>query len=46
MKNLSDPRSTNKIVGLAVALLCEYLKGVGIDVPKPDVHTRSIIAFE
>jgi hypothetical protein len=46
VKNLSDNRSENKIVGMGVALVCEYLKNVGIDVAKPDVHIRRILGSE
>ena len=28
---------------MGVALVCEYLKGVGVDIIKPDVHVRRII---
>lgn len=40
--NLSNWNSENKIIGMGVALLCEYLKRVGIDVAKPDVHIKRI----
>jgi hypothetical protein len=31
---------------MCVALLCEYLKNVGIDVVKPDVHIKRILGCE
>lgn len=46
VKNLSNSKSKNKIIGMGVALLCEYLKNVGIDVAKPDVHIKRILGSE
>lgn len=43
VKKLTDSKSNSKIIGMGVALLCEYLKGIGIDVAKPDVHIRRIL---
>ena len=40
---LSNSESEYKLHDMGVALVCEYLKGVGISVVKPDTHTRRII---
>lgn len=43
VKELSIFYSKNKLNCMGVPLVCEYLKGVGIGVVKPDVHLRRII---
>lgn len=43
VKELSIFYSKNKLKSMGVPLVCEYLKGVGIGVVKPDVHLRRII---
>ena len=43
VKELSIFYSKNKLKCMGVPLVCEYLKGVGIGVVKPDVHLRRII---
>lgn len=43
VKDLSAFYSKNKLKCMGVPLVCEYLKGVGIGVVKPDVHLRRII---
>ena len=43
VKELSLFYSKNKLKCMGVPLVCEYLKGVGIGVVKPDVHLRRII---
>ena len=43
VKELSVSYSKNKLKYMGVPLVCEYLKGVGIGVVKPDVHLRRII---
>lgn len=41
IKDLSEGKY--KLKGMGVALVCEYIKGIGIDVIKPDVHLRRIL---
>lgn len=43
IKSLSDSRKKYKLKWMGVALVCEYLKGVGIDIIKPDQHVCRII---
>lgn len=43
VKTLSDSKSENKLKQMGVALVCEYLRNVGYDVPKPDRHIRRIL---
>ena len=40
---LSNPESEYKLQDMQVALVCEYLKGVGISLVKPDRHVCRII---
>lgn len=46
IKLLSDYNSTYKLKYSGVALVCEYLRNVGIDVIKPDVHIKRILGVE
>lgn len=43
IKSLSDSQKKYKLKWMGVALVCEYLKGVGIDIIKPDQHVCRII---
>ena len=43
IKTLSQQDSPNKLKQMDVALVCEYLKNVGHDFPKPDIHIRRIL---
>lgn len=43
VKEFSIFYSKNKLKYMGVALVCEYLKGVGIGVVKPDIHLRRIV---
>ena len=43
IKILSKQDSPNKLKQMDVALVCEYLKNVGYDFPKPDTHIRRIL---
>lgn len=44
IKLLADSKSTYKLKYAGVALVCEYLRNVGIDIIKPDVHIKRIAA--
>ena len=46
IKLLADSKSTYKLKYSGVALACEYLRNVGIDVIKPDVHIKRILSTE
>ncbi len=46
IKLLADSKSTYKLKYSGVALVCEYLRNVGIDVIKPDVHLKRILGAE
>ncbi len=46
IKLLADSKSTYKLKYSGVALVCEYLRNVGIDVIKPDVHIKRILGVE
>lgn len=46
VKTLSDGKSKNKLVQMEIALVSEYLRNVGYDIPKPDRHTRRILGSE
>ena len=46
IKNLADSNSIYKLKYSGVALVCEYLRNVGIDVIKPDVHIKRILGVE
>lgn len=39
----SDKSSKLKFKGVAIALACQYMKNLGVDLVKPDVHIRRII---
>ena len=43
---LSAPGSKDKLKGLGVPLVCEYLRNVGYNLPKPDGHLRRILGNE
>ena len=43
VKTLSDVASKDKMVQMGVALVCEYLRNVGYDIPKPDRHILRIL---
>lgn len=46
IKLLADSKSTYKLKYAGVALVCEYLRNVGIDIIKPDVHIKRIVAAD
>ncbi len=46
IKLLADSKSTYKLKYSGVTLVCEYLRNVGIDVIKPDVHIKRILGTE
>lgn len=46
VKTLSDSKSKNKLAQMEIALVSEYLRNVGYDIPKPDRHTRRILGNE
>lgn len=46
IKLLADSKSTYKLKYAGVALVCEYLRNVGVDVIKPDVHIKRIASEE
>lgn len=39
----SNPKSALKFKGVAVALAAQYMKNLGVDLVKPDVHLRRIL---
>lgn len=41
---LADSSSEYKLKQAGIALVCEYLRNVGVDIVKPDVHIKRIIA--
>lgn len=43
VKDISDPRSTDKYIEIGEALAAEYLRNVGYDLAKPDRHIRRIL---
>lgn len=43
-RKLSDSKSDYKLKRIGLALACEYLKNVGIDCAKPDVHLRRFLS--
>ena len=43
IKSLSTPGQKYKLKGMGTPLVCEYLKGVGFDIIKPDVHVCRIV---
>lgn len=46
IKLLADSNSTYKLKYAGVALVCEYLRNVGVDIIKPDVHIKRIASAE
>ncbi len=40
---LSQSNSPYKLKWMGAALVCEYIKGVGVEVVKPDVHLRRLL---
>lgn len=46
IETLSESRSNNKMKQMDVPLVCEYLRNVGYDLPKPDTHIRRILGSE
>lgn len=46
IKLLADSNSTYKLKYAGVALVCEYLRNVGMDIIKPDVHIKRIASAE
>ncbi len=44
IKLLTDTNSTYKLKYSGVALVCEYLRNMGMDIVKPDVHLKRILA--
>lgn len=43
---LSDLESKDKMAQMDIALVCEYLRNVGYDIPKPDRHICRILGSE
>lgn len=43
---LSNIESKDKLAQMGIALVCEYLRNVGYDIPKPDRHIRRILGSE
>ena len=43
---LADRNSEYKLKQAGIALVCEYLRNVGIDIVKPDVHIKRIVATD
>mgnify|MGYP004672507367 CR=1 FL=1 len=46
VKLLADSNSVYKLKYAGVALVCEYLRNVGIDIVKPDAHIKRIAGSE
>ena len=46
VKTLSDSKSNDKLAQMEIALVSEYLRNVGYDIPKPDRHTRRILGSD
>ena len=46
IKLLADSNSTYKLKYAGVAIICEYIRNVGIDIIKPDVHIKRIAAVD
>lgn len=42
IKSLADSNSKYKLKYAGVAIICEYLRNVGIDIIKPDIHIKRI----
>ncbi len=43
---LSNKDSRDKLSQMDIALVCEYLRNVGYDIPKPDRHIRRILGSD
>ncbi len=43
LDKLSNPKSSYKLKAMGIPLVCEYLKGVGVKVIKPDRHVCRIL---
>jgi hypothetical protein len=43
---LSDAESNDKLEQMGIPLVCEYLRNVGYDLPKPDTHICRILGSE
>lgn len=46
VRALSDSKSKDKLQQMGIALVSEYLRNAGYDIPKPDRHTRRILGSE
>lgn len=46
VKALSDSKSKYKLNQMSVALVCEYLRNVGVDTAKPDEHMMRMLGAE
>lgn len=46
VKKLSDSNSKYKLNQMSIALVCEYLRNVGVDTAKPDEHMRRMLGAE
>lgn len=46
VKMLADSNSEYKLKYAGVALVCEYLRNVGIDIVKPDAHIKRIVSVD
>ena len=46
IKLLADSNSTYKIKYMGVPIACEYVRNVGIDIIKPDIHIKRIASAE
>ena len=46
IETLSNAESNDKMEQMGVPLVCEYLRNVGYDLPKPDTHIRRILGSE
>lgn len=46
IETLSNSKSENKLEQMGIPLVCEYLRNVGYDLPKPDTHIRRILGSD
>lgn len=46
IENLSSSNSNDKMEQMGIPLVCEYLRNVGYDVPKPDTHIRRVLGSD
>lgn len=46
VKTLSETTSKDKMTQMEIPLVCEYLRNVGYDIPKPDRHICRILGSE